>query len=128
MCVCIWQIFICMPWIYAYIHVYIYTKSELSQMFKINLFDPWVLKLEMGQNANTSHGFSVFHFYSNLSIYHKYFYTYSNIIAIMKPFRNLTLGRSIILYDDLITNYTFLSSQFIYLYRHKVVYIVTLHI
>ena len=90
-------------------------------MFKINLFDPWVLKLEVGQNANTSHGFSVFQFYSNLSIYHKHFYTHSNIIAIMKPFRNLTLGKSIILYDDLVTNYTFLSFQFIYLYGHKAV-------
>ena len=39
----------------------------------------------------------------------------------MKPFRNLTLGKSIILYDDLVTNYTFLSFQFIYLYGHKAV-------
>ena len=44
------------------------------------------------------------------------------IIAIMKPFRNLTLRRSIILYDDLITNYTFISFQFIYLYGHKAVF------
>ena len=113
---------------YMYIYMYIYkTKPELSQMFKINLFDPWVLKLEVGQNANTLHGFSVFHCYSNLSIYHKHFYTHSSIIAIIKPLWNLTLGRSIILYDDLITNYTFLSFQLICLYEYMKIYAICLY-